>query len=229
MSYIIGTGYIRGWTPAAEDFAYWWKANTLRFADPPASRIVVVSVDGSGTPAAFKDSAIDVLNLNGNCGHIHHLLTGQKKHWIGGWSASVLALAMIAYNDESDLIYKEQDCLAFGPWVERMYADMGDADMVFGRKHETHPHMPCSQSLFLIRHRFLLDFVTRYLAKGTDNDKDNLPESKFEHIEKDDPSRFRRLSFGFDRERPIIYEEPVWYAQQLKPEEITEMVKRELL
>ena len=87
---------------------------------------------------------------------------------LGGWSASVLALAMVAYNDEADFLYTEADCLAFGPWVAQMYTDLGDGDIVFGGPMKSEPWMPRAQSLFLVRHKAIPLFVAKYLTMGND-------------------------------------------------------------
>lgn len=158
------------------------------------------------------------------------LLNGEKPYSLCGWSASVLTLALLAYQNETDLIYKEQDCLAFGPWVERMYSELGDGQMIFGKKHESAPFMPCSQSLFLIKHAFLLTFISDYLALGTDADHGNLPETKFVRIEeKHGTEKIKRISWGCDRERPIPYDADVFYCQQIQPDEMQELKKRGLI
>jgi hypothetical protein len=162
-----------------------------------------------------------------NLGHVGDLLSGKSKSHLCGWSASVLALTLIAYNDGSDLVYVEADCLAFGPWLNQAYADLGDKQMAFGRKHETEPFMPCSQSLFIIRHSFLLEFVARYLALPADVEMN--PENKFAHLEENDSASFARLSFGVDRERPIPFDAPVFYAQRWSGEELEEARTRSLL
>src|SRR5690606_28699715 len=157
----------------------------------------VVEIEvGSTTPKNYPNR----INLAGNLGHVGDLIHGAKPHKICGWGASVCALAMIAYCAELDFIYKEQDCLAFGPCVSQMYQAMGDANMVFGRRMTTKPNMPCAQSLFLIRHKFIPNFVADYLSLGDESDKANTPEAKFVKIESLHPGKVRRLSFGYDRE-----------------------------
>jgi len=167
--------------------------------------------------------------LGGNCGHVGDLLSGGKPHALCGWSSAVLALAMIAYCDESDFLYKEQDCLAFGPWIDQMYKDLGNKGMVFGRKMVGPPYMECSQSLFLIRHRFIPEFVRRYIELGPDGDPNNLPETKFAKMEAANPQHYARLSFGYDRERPINFDDKVWFAQKFTAQEIQELKKRGLI
>ena len=104
-----------------------------------------------------------------------------------------------------------------------MYLDLGEGDMVFGGKMETAPYLPCEQSLVLIRHGFLLEFVRQYLSFRSDAEM--LPEVKFAHIQGD----IRHLSFGVDRQRPIPWHDPVWYVQQLTADELAEAKRRGLL
>lgn len=221
---IIGTGEYK----QHEFMRKLWDANTdTRRQGMPRYDVVRIAV---GCQFAERiDAYGQNIMLKGNCGHVGDLLSHAKSHDLCGWSSAVLALAMIAYCNESDFIYKEQDCLAFGPWIEQMYSDMGDRGMVFGRPMQSEPWMPCAQSLFLIRHRFILEFVMRYLELGTDADVTNLPEHKFVKLEAAHPQHYARLSFGYDRERPINFDDKVFYAQKLSPSELNELKKRNLL
>lgn len=218
MNFIIGSGYHRksDWN---ERFAWTWY-NAIRRYAPFPKRIVIIST-GHNFPVVASE--IDVIR-GVNLGHV-----GDEgyNNALRGWSASVMALSLIAYNCQSDLIYLEEDCLAIGKWVEQAYMDMAEADMVFGYRHIKEPYQVCSQSLFIIKHRFLLEFVRRYLALVPDLNL--LPENKFALLESGDPKRFARLSFGVDRERPIPYDSPVWYSQQNTEEEINEMKARGLI
>lgn len=234
MKYLLGTGFVDG--PGRREFAEIWRENIMEYCSPDPQRVVVLGVGIQSRPIELIGFAVDWISLPGNLGHIGDLIAGRKDRAFCGWSASVMALAMIAYNDESDFIYREQDCLCFGPWVEQLYADLGDGDMAFGKKMETPPFMECAQSLFIVRHRFIPKFVATYLAMGDerrkdrDGKEDNLPERKFVRIEeKFGTDRIKRLSFGVDRERPLPFDDPVWYCQQLNDGEILELKNRELI
>lgn len=216
MKYLLGTGRHKV-SPEWEEI---WRSNI----PPSIEQFACIRVG-----CTDRTAASNYIDLVGNLGHVGDLLNGSKPYEFCGWSSTVLALAMIAYSGECDLLYKEQDCLAFGPWVEQMYADMGDGDMVFGRKMNGPPWMPSAQSLFLIRHGFIPQFVSRYLAMGKDGDYANLPETKFANLEGLFPGRIRRLSFGYDRERPINFDDPVWYAQKFSPAELEELKRRNLI
>jgi hypothetical protein len=154
---------------------------------------------------------------NCNLGHVGDLIK-ENKGGLCGWSASVCMLALLAYNCGRDFIYKEADCLWFGPVLERMYQDCDGKGMVFGAKMDAAPWMACAQSTFLIKRDFILDFLRGYLFLP--DDKDMLPEDKFVKLEENSPDRYGRLSFGVDRMRPLPWDSEVWYAQQWTQEEL---------
>jgi len=216
MNYILGTGYChRPDVAKAEQLWALWRTNTDT-ATPSPRRIVVMAVGGAVPPEPTSPD-MDVIRLSGNLGHIHHLIGKElpyKPYGLSGWSASVLALALIAYNDEADLLYKEADCLAFGPWVAQMYGDLAGGDIVFGGPMKSDPWMSSTQSLFLVRHKAIIPFVAKYLGFGNDSET-LLPEDKFARLgESPQPMDVRHLSFGVDRERPIPFDAPVFYVQQ---------------
>ncbi len=214
MNYIVGSGYHyrSDWDRAIYDI---WRDNTEKYSH----NYYIISTERGVTCS-------NQIICYHNVGHVGDLMS-QNKEGLCGWSASVCALAMIAYNCGKDLIYKEADCLWFGPVVERMYQDCGDRGMVFGAKMNSHPYMPCSQSTFLIKNNFILDFLRGYLFMP--NDKDMMPEEKFARLEGASPDRYGRLSFGVDRMRPLPWDAEVWYAQQWSQEELDEAKSRGLL
>ena len=227
MKFLIGSSYFDHGEEHRKEFARVWHFNTLQ-ARPEPARIVVICEGGCVIPYASPN--MDVIHLSGDLGNFMHLVNKQKPHRHTGWSASMIALAMLAYVDESDFIYKEQDCLAFGQWVDTMYRDLGDGDIVFGAKHESPPYQGCSQSLFLVRHRFIPEFITKYLTYGPEGNMDMLGEHRFMNMERElGRSRVKQLSFGVDRERPIPWDKPVWYAQQWKNDELEEAHRRRLI
>ena len=131
MSYLIGSGYVP--SPSNEKFLEIWADNFTKHPVPDGcSRIVIAGVGDGPRPVVSVGFKVEWVGLQGNLGHVGDLIHGRKDYEICGWTAAVCALAMLAYCDESDFIYKEQDCLCFGPWVEQLYADMGDGDMAFG-------------------------------------------------------------------------------------------------
>lgn len=213
MNYIVGSGYHyrSDWD---FDFFEIWKANTKKYNDDYFVMSTGPSLDNRFVACRH------------NIGHVGDLIK-EGREGLCGWSASVCALAMIAYNCGKDFIYKEADCLWFGNVPERMYQDLGDKGMVFGAKMDSAPYMACAQSTFLIRHSFILDFLRGYLFLP--HDKDMLPEDKFVKLEENSPDRYGRLSFGVDRMRPLPWDAEVWYAQQWNQQELDEAKSRGLI
>jgi hypothetical protein len=215
MKYIIGTGYHYKSEWDASFFEI-WKKNTEKYS----KNYYCVSTT---TPAPCENNVF----TKNNVGHVGDLISNNQPG-LCGWSASVLALSMIAYNCGADFIYKESDCLWFGDIITKMYEDLGDKKMVMGRGMTSHPHMPCSQSTFLVKHSFILDFIQSYLSLPRD-DKDYLPEHKFAFLPLLFPDSISVFSFGIDRERPIIWDEDVWFCQQWTENELNEAKQKNLI
>lgn len=225
MSYLIGSGFIGGLRNDA--FAPIWLRNILRYCDPLPSRVAVLSAKASGAP--ITSNIISEIRLTGDLGHFMDLIEGRKLHKFNGWMGAVLALALIAYNDESDFVFLEQDCLAFGPWVKQLYEDIGTAGVLFGRKHQTAPWMPCSQSLFMVRHSYIPEFVRLILSTDAQNKEGELGEHKFERMAQQFPNDWKMMSWGYDRERPFNVEDKVFYVQQLSEGEIQFLADKSLI
>lgn len=226
---LIGSSYFRNKQGNdSEEFLRIWILNTLRVLHPSVKSVKIVCEAGTVFPAHLRSPLIEPIHLTGDLGHVSHLENGTKPYEFCGWTAGMIALAMLAYCDESDFVYKESDALAFGPWLETGYKDLGDGDIVFGHAQPVSPCMPSSQSIFIVRHRFIPTFVSKYLSYG--GDAKVFGEHKFVQLEYEfGKERVKRLSFGVDRCRPIPYSDPVFYAQQLYPEEMAELRKRALI
>jgi hypothetical protein len=222
MRYLLGTSFFSN-TPFKRDMERLWIKNIDR-SDIWPDRCVAIFEGGF---LGIKHGGLETIELKGDLGHIGSHLNNSKPHHLTGWSASVCALAMLAYVNESDFIYRESDCLAFGPWVSRMYKDCEGAEFVFGPKMTSAPWMSCAQSLFLIKHHFLPAFVSVFLSLPPD--RQMLGEDKFVYVENCYPHLTKRLTFGVDRQRPIPWDDEVFYAQQFTSEELAECRKRNLL
>ena len=213
MNYIIGSGYHyrSDWD---FDFFEIWKDNTKKYTDD-----YFVMSTGQSLNNRF-------IPCHHNIGHVGDLIK-ENREGLCGWSASICALAIIAYNCGKDFIYKEADCLWFGGVPDKMYQDCEGKGMVFGAKMDAAPWMACAQSTFMIRHSFILDFLRGYLFLP--HDKDMLPEDKFVKLEENHPDNYGRLSFGVDRMRPLPWDTEVWYAQQWNQQELDEAKSRGLI
>jgi hypothetical protein len=232
-NYCIGTGYYDH--PGNDEQFQRMLWAIRRHASPLPERIYVMSVGGSMPSQKAIDYAqavglpLTIIPCKHNLLHVGALLNGTANHEFCGWSAGVTALAMISYAAGHDMLYYEGDCCAFGPFVERMYSDMGSGGMVFGGPMKSPPWMESAQSLFLIRHSYLPHFVSRYLSMGKDGDPANLPETKYGRLQREEPHMVKWLSFGYDRCRPINFDDEVFYGQKWSESEMNEIKKRGLL
>lgn len=225
-NYIIGTGFYHA--PHQREWAAWfwrlWRQNTaMNYTDQLQTNKVLVVANGQCLPE--KDHMVMPITLNGNLGHVGQLLSGEKKHRLCGWSGAVLTCAMVAYCEEADFVWKEQDVLTFGDCIGQMYEEIGDAGMIFG----SCKLMPAAQSLFLVKHEFIPDFVRRYLSKNPENTEAWLPEKKFARMASESPDKVKRFSFPFDRDRPLDMTLPIWYSQKNTKAELLEMRERGLI
>jgi hypothetical protein len=216
MSYTIGTGYYDH--PTSASLFKMWMANTKRFSQP--SDIVVVNAAGRSREA----DGGTWLNMRRNYGLALKLEKGEK---YCGWWLSFMLSALVAYHNGDDFIYKEQDCLAFGPWVDRLYTDAvraNTAAVVGQLKHEYQVEI----SLVLVRRRSVLMLIDRYLSIP-DTDFELRPELKFLYIMKNQPNLVSYMTMGCGRNRPIPYDASCFYAQKITEQELSELSSRGLL
>jgi hypothetical protein len=214
QNYIIGTAYHHA-TEWDETLFKAWEENTLQYCD---KFYCVSTIKRNGSP--------NEILVNHNLGHIHDLLD-RKQNGLSGWSAHIITLSMIAYCGGKDFVFKESDCFWHGDVVGRLYQDLGNARVVFGRKMESEPFMSCSQSTFLIKHNFIPEFISTYLALP--DDIDMIAEDKFVELERLNPIQYARTACCIDRERPIPYNDEVWSVQQVKAHELEEMRTRGII
>ena len=221
--YIIVSGYYEH--PASNkhgmssvEFFPIWQRNNDHYTH--AEAVYIVNAGGVQRPG-WGGRWIEV----GNLGHVDHM-TGEQR--IGGWSAAFLMGCMLGYHNGVDVIFKEQDCLAFGPWVDLLYSH--DAAMVTGRVNDNGTAQGfVPQSLALILHRYLLDFVQRYLAiPESDKREATIPERKFDRIAAQ-TGEHARADLGYDRSRPVNFDDAAFYLQQISMPEMEQLRKRKLI
>lgn len=223
MKYLLGTGYHDHKETIAEVFYRrlfeLWYVNTLQYSDPPPTHIVCLACGGCCPPLLGQQNVL----LDGDIGHVLAVVDRTKPHLLNGGEATILALAMLAYNDESDFIYKEQDCFAFGPWVRQMYEEIGDAGMIHGKHLDKDPGF-IGFCLVLIKHRFIPTFIAEFIKQNRPNSR-WLLESTIIDMAKRLPGEIKQVSFGYDRDRPFNKSDKVWYIQTQKEDELHDLIK----
>lgn len=227
--YTLIAGYHRNRDDTRYDtFFQTWLTNVCRLTPQP-QRIIIIADSGARPPLSDCHwdirVPITVINLFGNLGCCHDLLVGNKPHHFSGWTGVVLAGAMLAYTNETDMVFYEEDVISVGDVIGQMDKEIGEASVIFGNT----AGMPCAQSLFRVRHEYLPEFARLFLSQGRQEFPEYLGENIFERLETQHPIAWKRFSFGYDRTRPINYDDKVWYAQHWKPEELAELKKRGMI
>ena len=238
---LIGTGYHGASNVCgmpAEDFAEIWHRNTLN-ATMMEQDCRYLCVGDSGNYPGWVSGHIEeqLVHITGDLGHIRDKADGKKNHALTGWAAGMLTAAMVAYTDERDFIYKEQDCLAWGNWIDRLYADLDGGIAAFGRGlRPPHQKLLSTQSLFIVKHEAIWRFVCHYLELGEDVNSNSarhgcFGECKFWRMHQRFPNAYHIQSadWNIDRDRPIPYEQRPLAAQQFTEQEMAELKQKGMI
>lgn len=220
--YIIGTGYCDNTTQNGierSELMKYWVRNNRATANPRAQ--FVLSMHGS----SFSHPDVKEINVVGNLGHYSDLLEGRKTHAFSGAGAAIMTLAMVAYCDESDFIYKEQDSLAFGNWVEHLYSECRDYGAVIGNPEPC----PSGTALMLFRHERIPEIISAYIHEGPENNIQNLVEHHYHAIAEKNPELVGFYKMGYDKKRPVNFDDETFWIQQPNLKEIDELKRRNLL
>jgi hypothetical protein len=214
---MICTGYVaKAKTPIpADQFFSHWLENT-RKANPVK---IFVACAGGNVPLYVREYGLNVHECSGDLGHIRDKHEGRTSWPFTGWAAGMLLGVLAAYNEGLDAIYKEQDQLAFGGWAEQLYADKGPCAAVLGQAlRPPHAQLKSSQSLFLVEHAQIPQFVADYINKGHDMATGpTTGENKFRRMIEEKPNTYgvQKGNWNVDRDRPLPFHRETWAAQQI--------------
>lgn len=185
------------------------------------SNIVIVdNSQGFCTTAEVYAPMVRCVRIRENLGHANDPISKTARTPLLGWSMSWLIAAQIAYSEGCDFIYKEQDCLAFGDWlplVRRGCASIGRNDA-----------MPCEQSLFYIRHDYLLTFITNYFKLGG-HDAEISTEDKFRRLMDASGGAIEFHDLPGGRNRPLPDLSKPFYLQRITQNEMQQLKDSELI
>lgn len=225
--FTLGSSFFTGGPRNVPDLSLEWCLNLTRMDVQPAHTVIICE---GGTKLNYYPPRASILHLDGNLGNWEDVMRNRVPNEWSGWSASMVALAMIAHVNNTDFVYRESDCFLFGRCIQQAYEDMGDGSFIFGPAMKSAPYMASAQSFFIVKHAFICHFVSAYLALGGERTEMNLGEMKFVKLEQQFGTKIvHRLSFGVDRERPIPWTAPAFYFQQATVGELTEAKTRGLL
>lgn len=217
--YLVGAGYHE--SPHVKFTMALWLNQIRKITQ---EKLVIISDSNHVFPVLNQPNVQNII-MDGNLGHAGDLLNGTKKHQFPGGPAVLMALAALAYVDEADLVYVEQDCLMFGDVISRLYAEIGDGGIIFGRSKV----MPCENCLFLLKHEFIPEFLAFYAGSPAEDTTDQICEKKFWAWEKYWPSKIKYHTISGGRDRPLPLEDKEWFAQKLTTEELAMLKERGLI
>lgn len=230
--YTIVKGY---WAAEGEqykaDFFDIWYHNTMKYCKPEA--IYVLNVASKVIPREKYDTKW--IDFTFNLGHAHHLDKNDYPHKkIGGWSMSFMMGCLLAYSNDSDLIFKEQDCLGFNNWVAQLYADAKSEDVsaVVGRQQDATGQI-LEQSCFLVKHELLLPFLVSYISVERNDGGPGFlrTEGKFRYVMDNFlPGKIGHTTMGYGRARPDKFDKDEnFYMQKIQPHEVKQLCELGLL
>lgn len=187
---------------------------------------IVVIDNNEVTPLAVDNPRVRVIRINHNLGSIESHIGKFRPHLLG-FSAGWIIGAMIAYSENRDMLYKEQDCLWFGPALQEIVRRAESTDMLVQMGYAVSAPARVECCLFWVRHGFITEFIVKYMEQSQ-GDGVKTPEEKFNHIAGSD-NRIAPLGFGVGRDRPLPSDHPVWYAQKITADEVEDLKRRGLL
>lgn len=233
MKYTLVAGYwaAKNEREKAEFFETWFSNIVQTTKSRPPSDLFIINAKSECYP---KITSGKWINLNFNLGHVHDMDKETHGRLLGGWSMSFLMACFLAYSNNTDLIYWEQDLLGFGPIIEQLYKDAEDQGVsaIVGRPQDS-DHQGCEQSLMLVKNNLLLPFVHNYLGNQTKDGGScfQRPEQKFVDLMSNElKGCVGTASFGFGRSRPQNFDEAgPWYVQKVTPSELSELKKKGLI
>lgn len=217
--YIIISGYFQHPGQGLDWFHHLWWKNLHKYASP--DRVIIISSSNFFVPNAKGEWIV----MGGDLGSPEAVYHRDKPFYCSAYPAIWMAGAMLAYLNETDVIFVEQDCLAFGPWVEQIYRELGTRSVLFG-KNQMHG---AATSLFLVKHRFIPRFVQHYMEQGSEDVLTRMPENKILRLAGRWPEHYGQYSFGYDKDRPLNITDKVWYAQKLTPEDLLQIEEAGLI
>jgi hypothetical protein len=217
--YIITGGYHQ--TPDSAAFFRLWYDNTLKYARP--KKVFVINAGGEKVDYGEAEWI--------NVGNLGHVMSMPKKQKLAGCMGCMLTSLLLAYQCKCDWIYKESDCLAFGPYVDVLYRDLkeqGALALVGKLNWNGGAKNLQAQSLLIVKWEYALEFIQKYLSIPM-SDAAVIPEFKFRHLQNESFGRIGTMSLDYDRSRPIDYERPAFYAQKLTADELAALKARQLI
>ena len=127
--------------------------------------------------------------------------------------------AMHALCNKMDLVIIEQDCLVVGLHKAIEYAQSSGGSIIYGVTPEPADLSVGENSFVYVPYKFLQSYLEIQFSKNFHlwNDTRGFPELIYRDMFRNLGSRW---NFGYGRNRPINYDNPMYYAQQMSTAEL---------
>lgn len=195
------------------NFAFFnlWIYNTLENSNPQSIEII-----NTGGDEYVTDYKCNWHNYTHNYGHVQNL---KENTPFGGWWLAFMHGALCAYMNDTDFIYKEEDCFCFGNWVDSLYNDIEEKQCKMLVGFFDHNYK-IEQSLVFIQRDYILKFINMYLSLcGNEGYLYNRPELKFLSLKEYNKQDIQYMSMRGGRNRPIPIGDKSFYVQHLTRDE----------
>lgn len=200
-----------------------WLANT-RGCFPDAVATYVFDTCPRRLPASHDQ--VRWLRMAFNPGHAHDLDKGviDFPAKLCGCTLSTITGMLMAYYNNSDMLFKEQDCLTFNMTADTLYEALGDKSILLGPPEHTGCNLACESSLHLVRRDYIPGLVARLLAHPAPDAGPGFKRQEAKWMDCVAAEDLALLPFGYGRLRPecgcgFSHAGP-WYMQQIKFEEL---------
>lgn len=186
----------------------------------------IVIVDNSVRPLVLTEPRVRIIRINNNIG-FYQQFKGCYRPYLLGHTVSWMSGVLVAYSENRDMIYKEQDCLWFGEALNNLVQRAAELDLIAQFGYAKSSPSRVESCLFWIRCDFLIEFMTKY-CEISEGDGLVTCEEKFNRISRYDP-RITAIIFGVGRDRPLPKGEKTWFAQKFSVGELKELKETGLI
>ena len=135
--------------------------------------------------------------------------------------AAIMTGAMYAWCNNLDYLFIEQDCMVKG--LDKILDFAKDKDLCYGFGEYSYLPGWAEYSLIYVDHADLIGFISNFIHSPIINMiMPDWPEVEFQRLFGYD---FTAWPFGYGRKRPIDFNQPMCYAQQLTDNEIAKFME----
>jgi len=132
------------------------------------------------------------------------------------YHAALLQGTIYAYNNDCNFLWIESDCMIRG--LDKLYNEIQASNIAYGFGRSSYNQGWASQSVIFVNNKYLSEFINKIIRSNIQKSTIGMPEKIFHEIFKDEGYL---IPYGYDRKRPIKWDDPIFWEQQINDYEIT--------